>query len=96
MVPGPEVIPCWCLGAGWAGAAAAASAEAEAARWEQERGRRRVDRVEKRILIGTGVNDELAREAEAADLACREEQLQRAIEAAQSEESYRPTKARRR
>ena len=93
MVPGPEVIPCWCLGSGWAGATAAAGAEAEAARWEQERGRRR---VEKRILIGTGVNDELAREAEAADLACREEQLQRAIEAAQSEESYRPTKARRR
>ena len=55
-----------------------------------------MDRVEKRILIGIGVNDELAREAEAADLACREEQLQRAIEAAQSEESYRPTKARRR
>lgn len=50
----------------------------------------------KRVLIGTGVNDELAREAEAADLACLEEQLQRAIEAAQSEESYRPTKARRR
>ena len=95
-MPGPEVIPCWCLGAGWAGATAAAGAEAEAARWEQERGRRRVDRVEKRILIGTGVNDVLAREAEAADLACREEQLQRAIEAAQSEESYRPTKARRR
>ena len=93
MVPGPEVISCWCLGSGWAGATAAAGAEAEAARWEQERGRRR---VEKRILIGTGVNDELAREAEAADLACREEQLQRAIEAAQSEESYRPTKARRR
>ena len=91
-MPGPEVIPCWCLGSGWVGATAAAGAEAEAARWEQERGRRR---VEKRILIGTGVNDELAREAEAADLACREEQLQRAIEAAQSEESYRPTKARR-
>ena len=52
--------------------------------------------MEKRILIGTGVNDELAREAEAADLACREEQLQRAIEAAQSEESYRPTMGRRR
>ena len=93
MVPGPEVIPCWCLGSGWAGAAAAAGAEAEAARWEQERGRRR---VEKRILIGTGVNEDLALEAEAADLACHEEQLQRAIEAAQSEESYRPTKARRR
>jgi len=96
VVPGPGVISCWCLGAGWAGATAAAGAEAEAARWEQERGRRRVDRVEKRILIGSGVNDELAREAEAADLACREELLQRAIEAAQSEESYRPTKARRR
>lgn len=93
MVPGPGVISCWCLGAGWAGATAAAGAEAEAARWEQERGRRR---VEKMILIGSGVNDELAREAEAADLACREELLQRAIEAAQSEESYRPTKARRR
>ena len=52
--------------------------------------------MEKRILIGTGVNEDLAREAEAVDLACREEQLQRAIEAAQSEESYRPTKARRR
>ena len=49
-----------------------------------------------RVLIGAGVNDELAREAEAADLACREEQLQRAIEAAQSEESYRPTMGRRR
>ena len=92
-MPGPGVISCWCLGAGWAGATAAAGAEAEAARWEQERGRRR---VEKMILIGSGVNDELAREAEAADLACREELLQRAIEAAQSEESYRPTKARRR
>ena len=94
MVPGPEVIPCWCLGAGWAGAAAAASAEAEAARWDQEERRRK--RMEKRVLIGAGVNDELAREAEAADLACREEQLQRAIEAAQSEESYRPTMGRRR
>ena len=52
--------------------------------------------MEKRVLIGAGVNDELAREAEEADLACREEQLQRAIEAAQSEESYQPTKARRR
>lgn len=52
--------------------------------------------MEKRVLIGAGVNEALAREAEAADLACREEQLQRAIEAAQSEESYRPTKARRR
>ena len=49
--------------------------------------------MEKRVLIGAGVNDELAREAEAADLACREEQLQRAIEAAQSEESYRPSKS---
>ncbi len=93
-MPGPEVIPCWCLGAGWAGATAAAGAEAEAARWDQER--RRSKGMNKRVLIGAGVNDELAREAEAADLACREDQMQRAIEAAQSEESYRPTKARRR
>ena len=93
-MPGPEVIPCWCLGAGWAGATAAAGAEAEAARWDQEERRRK--RMEKRVLIGAGVNDELAREAEAADLACREEQLQLALEAAQSEESYQPTKARRR
>ena len=50
----------------------------------------------KTILFGSGVNDDLAREAEAADLAFRDEQLQRAIEAAQSEESYQPTKARRR
>ena len=95
-MPGPDVIPCWCLGAGWAGATAAAGAEAEAARWDQEERRRKRMDKRVRVLIGAGVNDELAREAEAADLACREEQLQRAIEAAQSEESYRPTKARRR
>ena len=94
-MPGPDVISCWCLGAGWAGAAAASAAEAEAARWDHERRRKRMDK-RVRVLIGAGVNDELAREAEASDLACREEQLQRAIEAAQSEESYRPTKARRR
>ena len=86
MVPGPEVIPCWCLGAGWAGATAAAGAEAEAARWEMERRRKGM----KRVLIGTGVNDELAREAEAADLAEAEEARQRAVDLALSEEDSRP------
>ena len=52
--------------------------------------------MEKRILIGTGVNEDLAREAEAADLAEAEEARQRAIDLALSEESYRPTEARRR
>ena len=84
-MPGSYVVPCWCLGAGWAAAVEAAALEREEA-----------VQMERQVLIGAGVNDELAREAEAADLACREEQLQRAIEAAQSEESYRPTKARRR
>ena len=84
-MPGQEVIPCWCLGSGWTAAVEAAALEREE---EPE--------MMKTILFGSGVNDDLAREAEAADLACREEQLQRAIEAAQSEESYRPTKARRR
>ena len=85
-MPGSYVVPCWCLGAGWTAAVEAAALDGEEEfRMEQ-----------RQVLIGAGVNDELAREAEAADLACREEQLQRAIEAAQSEESYRPTKARRR
>lgn len=84
-MPGSYVVPCWCLGAGWTAAVEAAVLEREEA-----------VQMERQVLIGSGVNDELAREAEAADLACREELLQRAIEAAQSEESYRPTKARRR
>ena len=84
-MPGPEVIPCWCLGSGWTAAVEAAALEREEA-----------VQVERQVLIGSGVNEALAREAEAADLAFRDEQLQRAIEAAQSEESYRPTKARRR
>ena len=85
-MPGSYVVPCWCLGSGWTAAVEAAALEREEA----------VQMERRQVLIGSGVNDELAREAEAADLACREEQLQRAIEAAQSEESYRPTKARRR
>ena len=84
-MPGSYVVPCWCLGSGWTAAVEAAALEREEA-----------VQVERQVLIGSGVNEDLAREAEAADLACREEQLQRAIEAAQSEESYRPTKARRR
>ena len=85
-MPGPEVIPCWCLGETerlvW---------RLEAARWEQERRRKG---MEKRVLIGAGVNDELAREAEAADRA--EEARQRAIDLALSEEDPRPAQARRR
>ena len=84
-MPGSYVVPCWCLGSGWTAAVEAAALEREEA-----------VQVERQVLIGSGVNEALAREAEAADLACRDEQLQRAIEAAQSEESYRPTKARRR
>ena len=84
-MPGSYVVPCWCLGSGWTAAVEAAALEREEA-----------VQVERQVLIGSGVNEALAREAEAADLACREEQLQRAIEAAQSEESYRPTMARRR
>lgn len=84
-MPGSYVVPCWCLGAGWTAAVEAAVLEREEA-----------VQMERQVLIGSGVNEALAREAEAADLACLEEQLQRAIEAAQSEESYRPTKARRR
>ena len=85
-MPGSYVVPCWCLGAGWTAAVEAAALDGEEEfRMEQ-----------RQVLIGAGVNEALAREAEAADLACREEQLQRAIEAAQSEESYRPTMARRR
>ena len=85
-MPGSYVVQCWCLGAGWTAAVEAAVLEREEA----------VQMEERQVLIGSGVNEALAREAEEADLACREEQLQRAIEAAQSEESYRPTKARRR
>ena len=84
-MPGSYVVPCWCLGSGWTAAVEAAALEREEA-----------VQVERQVLFGSGVNDELAREAEAADLAFRDEQLQRAIEAAQSEESYQPTKARRR
>ena len=84
-MPGSYVVPCWCLGSGWTAAVEAAALEREEA-----------VQVERQVLIGSGVNEALAREAETADLAFREEQLQRALEVAQSEESYRPTKARRR
>ena len=85
-MPGSYVVPCWCLGSGWTAAVEAAALEREEA----------VQVERRQVLIGDGVNEDLAREAEAADRACMEEQLQRAIEAAQSEESYRPTMARRR
>ena len=87
-MPGPEVIPCWCLGETerlvW---------RLEAARWEQERRRKGMD---KRVLIGAGVNEALAREAEEADRAEAEEARQRAIDLALSEEDPRPAQARRR
>ena len=84
-MPGSYVVPCWCLGAGWTAAVEAAALEREEA-----------VQVERQVLIGSGVNDELAREAEAADRAEADEARQRAIDMALSEESYRPTKARRR
>ena len=46
------------------------------------------------VLIGAGVNDELAREAEAADLAEAEEARQRAVDLALSEEDPRPLSRR--
>ena len=47
-----------------------------------------------RVLIGAGVNDELAREAEAADRAEAEEARQRAVDLALSEEDPRPALGR--
>lgn len=88
-MPGSYVIPCWCLGETerlvW---------RLEAARWEQERRRKGMDN--KRVLIGSGVNEALAREAEAADRAEAEEARQRAVDLALSEEDPRPAQARRR
>ena len=52
--------------------------------------------MEKKVLIGACVNEDLAREAEAADLAEAEEARQRAVDLALSEEDPRPAQARRR
>ena len=84
-MPGSYVVPCWCLGAGWTAAVDAAALEREEA-----------VQMERQVLIGAGVNDELAREAEEADLAEAEEARQRAIDLALSEEDPRPAQARRR
>ena len=82
-VPGSYVVPCWCLGAGWTAAVEAAALEREEA-----------VQVERQVLIGSGVNDELAREAEAADRAEAEEARQRAVDLALSEEDPRPLSRR--
>ena len=84
-MPGSYVVQCWCLGAGWTAAVDAAALEREEA-----------VQMERQVLIGAGVNDELAREAEEADLAEAEEARQRAIDLALSEEDPRPAQARRR
>lgn len=86
-MPGPEVIPCWSFGAGWAEAAAAASAEAEAARWVQER---RKPTMKRTVLFGV-VDQELAAEveqAQARELADR--QAQERAEAEEAAELRRP------
>lgn len=82
-MPGRYVVPCWCLGTGWAAANEAAAIEREE---EPE--------MMKTILFGAGVNDDLAREAEAADLAEAEEARQRAVDLALSEEDPRPLSRR--
>ena len=79
-MPGSYVVSCWCLGTGWAAATEAAAIERE----EED------PEMMKTILFGAGVNDDLAREAEAADLAEAEEARQRAIDLALSEEDPRP------
>ena len=50
--------------------------------------------MERQVLIGSGVNEALAREAEAADLAEAEEARQRAVDLALSEEDPRPLSRR--
>ena len=82
-MPGQEVIPCWCLGSGWTAAVEAAALEREEA-----------VQVERQVLIGSGVNEALAREAEAADLAEADEARQRAVDLALSEEDPRPLSRR--
>lgn len=83
-MPGSYVVPCWCLGAGWTAAVEAAVLEREEA----------VQMEERQVLIGSGVNEALAREAEAADLAEAEEARQRAVDLALSEEDPRPLSRR--
>ena len=83
-MPGSYVVPCWCLGAGWTAAVEAAAIEREAA----------VQMERRQVLIGDGVNEDLAREAEAADLAEAEEARQRAVDLALSEEDPRPLSRR--
>ena len=82
-MPGSYVVPCWCLGSGWTAAVEAAALEREE---EPE--------MMKTILFGSGVNDDLAREAEAADLAEADEARQRAVDLALSEEDPRPALGR--
>ena len=82
-MPGSYVVPCWCLGAGWTAAVEAAVLEREEA-----------VQMERQVLIGAGVNEALAREAEAADRAEAEEARQRAIDLALSEEDPRPALGR--
>lgn len=82
-VPGSYVVPCWCLGAGLTAAVEAAVLEREEA-----------VQMERQVLIGSGVNEALAREAEAADLAEAEEARQRAVDLALSEEDPRPLSRR--
>lgn len=82
-MPGSYVVPCWCLGAGWTAAVEAAALEREEA-----------VQMERQVLIGSGVNEALAREAEAADLAEAEEARQRAVDLALSEEDPRPLSRR--
>ena len=83
-MPGSYVVPCWCLGSGWTAAVEAAALEREEA-----------VQVERQVLIGAGgVNEALAREAEAADLAEAEEARQRAVDLALSEEDPSPALGR--
>ena len=82
-MPGSYVVPCWCLGSGWTAAVEAAALEREEA-----------VQVERQVLIGSGVNEALAREAEAADLAEADEARQRAVDLALSEEDPRPALGR--
>ena len=82
-MPGSYVVPCWCLGSGCTAAVEAAALEREEA-----------VQMERQVLIGSGVNEALAREAEAADLAEAEEARQRAVDLALSEEDPRPLSRR--
>ena len=83
-MPGSYVVPCWCLGSGWTAAVEAAAIEREEA----------VQMERRQVLIGDGVNEDLAREAEAADRAEAEEARQRAVDLALSEEDPRPLSRR--